>query len=444
MTAEFAALDDDAFAYAWREMSPEAQLALPGPVRAQAVERYRKLTPWVADTVKRAQRDMDAKDAKDAREILFDRGEPAVPPRRVNGEASQKPKAPRATTFPLVWLDEATEHSRGRGPVKGLIGPGELALVYGPSGSGKTFMTLDLVGHVATAMPWRGRRTSGGLVVYVAAEAGLSIMRRFVAWRDRIIPEGRETPVPLAIIPRGVNLLFPVELEELIADLRIMVAEAGPLALVVFDTLSRSIPGGDENGPDMTKVVGAADKIRDEFKAATLVVHHTGKDATKGARGNSSLVAAADTVLAVVDRVATLEKIRDGIAGESFAFELDVIDMGTDADGDPITTCIAMPTDAGRPAPRDREQRLTGVAKVALQALREAIEEHGETLPQTTSIPHVTRAVTLTGWRDRFAMRYGSDERGSEAVRKAFQRGKEALLKASAIGISDPYVWVSR
>ena len=416
--ADLLAADDSKFLQLWADMEDDERAAIPPAERAECFARKRKLSSYVEASVKSAER-------------------------------AQAAKAPARRTLPRVWLEDATEHARGRGPVKGIIGPGELAVVYGPSGSGKTFMTLDLVGHVATATPWRGRRTSGGVVVYVAAEAGLSILRRFVAWRDRTVPEGREARVPLAVITRGVNLLFPVELEEFAAELRVVVDEAGPLAMVVFDTLSRSIPGGDENGPDMTKVVAAADRIRDEFGAATLIVHHTGKDATKGARGSSALVAAADTVLAVVDRVATVEKVRDGVAGETFAFTLDVVDMGTDEDGDPITTCIAIPTTnaPGASAARPTAQRLTGAAKIVLQALREAIDEHGERLPGTSTIPDGVRGVRIGKWRERFQLRYGGEgeeARRADAIDKAFRRGYETLAQAGAVQVSKPYAWIPR
>ena len=82
----------------------------------------------------------------------------------------------------------------------------------------------------------------------------------------------------------------------------------------------------------MTALVGVADQIRDELGAATAFVHHTGKDKTKGARGHSSLFAAADLDIEVSDGCATVENVRDGIPGERFPFRLEVIELGTDED----------------------------------------------------------------------------------------------------------------
>lgn len=320
--------------------------------------------------------------------------------------AKKKAKGPR---FPRVWLDDVQADIDADYIIKGLIERGRLNVIFGPAGDGKTFFTLDLAGHIAAGMPWRGRRVHRGLVAYIAAEAGRSILRRFSAWRDHHLSDSREDRAPLAIITQAANLLNALEVEELLGELRAIAEEVRlPLALVIFDTLSRSIPGGDENSAeDMTRVIAAADAIRDELGAAVAIVHHSGKDATKGARGHSSLFAAADTVISVIERVATVEKSRDGVSGEQFPFALDVVNLGQDHDGDAISTCLVTPTET---APKQRrELQLSGVAKVALQALKEAISDHGQTMPQTSTIPANVRAVHIDNWRNQFRLRYGTD-----------------------------------
>jgi KaiC/GvpD/RAD55 family RecA-like ATPase len=355
-----------------------------------------------------------------------------------------KPAGPK--TFPVVWFSDAAMPEHSPALIKGLIDQGALAVVYGESGSGKTFFTQDMLLHVACGMAWRGRKVQRGLVVYVAAEAGSAILKRFIVWRERRL--GETAPrIPLLIVTRGPNLLDGIDVAALIEQLRALAAAASmPIAAVVFDTLSRSIPGGDENKPqDMTALVGVADQLRDELGAATVLVHHTGKDPAKGARGHSSLFAAADLVLAVADGCARVEKVRDGVAGERFAFRLEVIEMGTDQDGDPITTCLVSVEGAAPPPPRRAEDGLNAVGQVALRALREAVSEKGDAMPGTSTIPKGVRAVDLDQWREQFTLRYGEDgkQRAGDAVRQAFKRGKEALLAARLVDISDPYVWLT-
>lgn len=363
-------------------------------------------------------------------------------------DATARRAKTKESRFPHVWLDDVAPGLDGSYLVKGIIERRKLSVIYGPAGDGKTFFTADLAGHIAAGIPWRGRRVRAGLVVYIAAEAGASILRRFYAWRDHRLSEGREGRIPLAIITRGVDLLQPVDVDALLAQLRAIAAEIGlPLALVVFDTLSRSMPGGDENSAqDLTRVIATIDAIRDELEAATVVVHHSGKDTARGARGHSSLCAAADTVVAVVERIATVEKIRDGVAGERFAFDLQVVELGVDSDGDPVTTCIVHQLSEAPPG-RRQPDAVSGVARIGLQALQEVIGAEGKPMPETSTIPRNVSAVTIDAWRTRFRLRYGTDQegedRGGDAVKKAFRRAREQLAQGNLIGMSDPYVWVN-
>ena len=80
----------------------------------------------------------------------------------------------------LHWLRckdaGASAFTQGGTPlVKGLMNAQSMTVIYGASGVGKTFLSLDLAFHIAAGLPWQGRRTLKGLVVYVAAEGGRGI-----------------------------------------------------------------------------------------------------------------------------------------------------------------------------------------------------------------------------------------------------------------------------
>src|SRR5688500_34403 len=160
---------------------------------------------------------------------------------KADKEITEKKRA----RFPRVWIDDAGDVKPLAYIIKGILDAGSNCLVYGPSGGGKTFWTIDKVSHVAAGISWRGRRVRQGLVVYIAAEAGASILRRVSAWRDVHISESREERIPLVILTKGANLLDDIDAAALIAELKDIVTDARmPLSVVVFDTLSRSIPGG--------------------------------------------------------------------------------------------------------------------------------------------------------------------------------------------------------
>jgi hypothetical protein len=172
-----------------------------------------------------------------------------------------------------------------------------------------------------------------------------------------------------------------------------------------------------------------------------VFIHHTGIDAAKGSRGHTSLPGAADTVISVIERVATVEKVRDGRTDARFPFELEVIEIGQDQDGDVVTSCVVEhKVETVRAA---RPPKLTGVGRIAFDALREVIAERGSALPQTSAIPPGRNGVTEDLWRERFGRRYGDEEgRGKEAAARGYRRAKEQLLGAKLVGMFSPWVWI--
>ena len=131
-----------------------------------------------------------------------------------------------------------------------------------------------------------------GNVIYVCAEGATGVKPRVRAWRTAHSGELKQ----LRFVTRAVNMLDKSEAAELISAVQSV--EANP-CLIIIDTLARCFGGGDENAAkDMNAFVTCADSFRELFPGvAVLVVHHTGKDATRGERGHTALRAAADTIL---------------------------------------------------------------------------------------------------------------------------------------------------
>jgi hypothetical protein len=239
--------------------------------------------------------------------------------------------------FKFVGFDDAASRAisaQGKPLIKGLLDQGAMTILYGPSNVGKTFVAMDLAYHVAAGMPYGGMRTSGGAVVYVAAEGGRGVYQRVAA----IKAKHKSDNVPFHILPASVDLRRKdADLGPLIAAIRALDV---PVALIVVDTLSRAMAGGDENSSvDMGNIVTHFDALRESTSAHLLVVHHTGKVVANGARGHSLLRAATDTEIEISDGVFEVTKQRDLPKSWSSAFFLDVVELGRDADGDPITSC---------------------------------------------------------------------------------------------------------
>jgi RecA-family ATPase len=127
--------------------------------------------------------------------------------------------------------------------------------------------------------------------------------------------------------------------------------------LVVVDTLSRALAGGNENASeDMGALVMNAGAVSRATGAHLSFVHHSGKDRARGARGHNLLLAAVDTEIEVTrdaaTRIATaaITKQKDFERDPPFAFRLESLTLGSDASGRAVTSCVVVDA-SGEPDP---------------------------------------------------------------------------------------------
>lgn len=256
-------------------------------------------------------------------------------------EQVQKAAAAKPGRFPVVQAAEFAEGAAPQWLIKGLLPRADLVVLYGESGAGKTFVALDLVMSLAREVPWRGLRVRRCKVVYVAAEGSGGLRKRLQAYaRHHGISLA---DIDLHIVPAAPNLLMRDEALELARAL----AKLGPLDLVVLDTWAQVTPGGNENaGEDMGKALAHCKGISRATGAMVLLVHHAGKDTSKGARGWSGLRAAADAEIEVLRvgaaRVVQVRKQKDGDDQGQWAFDLEEVPLALDADGDMVTSCVVV------------------------------------------------------------------------------------------------------
>lgn len=267
-------------------------------------------------------------------------------------------------------IEEARSRSLKAGTaalVKKYLGQNEMSVLYGDSNTGKTFVALDLDFHIAAGMDWCGRKVAPGPVVYVAAEAGPSIAARVEALARRYKVNG--SPPPLLVVPCLVDLFDPKakDLKELVELINNWAKEHGQLVRkVTLDTLARVIGVGDENSArDVGILVQNMDKIRVATRAHVMTVHHSGKNASRGARGSSALRAATDTELEIENGVIRMRKQRNWEPAKDVRFRLSQVEIGQDEDGDKVTSCVV---ETG--AAVDFEPQLTPDEQKAVEALR--------------------------------------------------------------------------
>lgn len=332
--------------------------------------------------------------------------------------------------------------------VKDFINAGEAAALYAVPKAAKTLYAMHLGLDVANGRPHGGRRTRSGLVVHVALESVGAIMGRAVAYRQA----SGETDAPYVVLDWSLDLFDAVSREHLAAKIRELEAEYQlPLVLMIVDTLARAMPGRDENSKDLGDAIAYAhDLVRDNFaEAAALVVHHAGKDASRGARGHSSLYGNVDGIFRIENsdgrRVVSIDVHRNAPQGEVIAaFEVEGVTIGEDADGDPITSCVLRWTDT--PAERPKGG-LTPTERMGLDTLREAIRLHGEYPPsevfQRNRLSGGERVVQEEFWRDIYYRRRTSADDTPEARKKGFQRARDKLQMSRLMQADAGFYWLS-
>ena len=330
--------------------------------------------------------------------------------------------------------------------IKGWLGQNQMSVIYGSSNTGKSFCMLDMAYHIAAGRPWNGHKVNGGPVLYLATEGGMAFHNRVVALRTKYDDFGDN--VPLAVRPSPVNLLDPnADLAKIEKLAQAITKQYGQIVLIVIDTLSRSMAGGNENAPeDMTKLIGNCDKLRELTAASVGIVHHSGKDRAAGARGHSSLRAATDTEIEIEHdtesniRTATATKQRDMETGMQFPFILSVVDLGVDQDGDAVTTCTVSKAsdsdieEASRP-------KISGKNQKVIQWSFDQLRGEGVGQPNPAGVgwpePRQYWVIDVERVREHFEGKMS----GVSNARSAWKQALEKMQENGHVVLNDGHMW---
>ena len=321
--------------------------------------------------------------------------------------------------------------------VPGVLPAGGFAALFGPSGSGKSFLALDLSLSLALGQAWFGRPLQRARVTYLCLEGGAGFGKRVRAWRAR---HGYvELPDNLKFMRGSFQLQWRQHREQIASVMRQSGSCGG---LVVIDTLSRAYGGADENsGSDMSGIVMACNELQRGTQAAVLLVHHTGKDITKGLRGHSSLRAALDSAIEVrssrTGREWEVTKSKDGEEGELKTFRLASVDVGLGADGLPVTSCVVEPeTVAQQPlscADRGAGRNQRVVIEVLERLFAETIARgQGGAPPESPCVRH-EEAVRATASE----LQCGVTTRRAERARTTIAW----LIRSGRFNYQDAWLW---
>jgi len=188
--------------------------------------------------------------------------------------------------------------------IEGVIHARTLNLISAQKGQGKTQIGVDLGMSIATGQSWAGRRVLlRGPVIYIIGEDADGLRARVIA--TRLALGIGERNLAFDVIEEPINLVAGND------DLNsIIVAIAGlgyeQIGAIFLDTYSTVIGGEKEDEKTGGAVAGAGQTLVKEFECSVFIVHHLGKDKTKGPRGSGVVLDRCSTALSVVQRGDTI------------------------------------------------------------------------------------------------------------------------------------------
>lgn len=370
--------------------------------------------------------------------------------------------------FTVEQYDEL-EPSSAEWLVKNLLPASGVGFLVGPSMSRKSFLALEWSLRLAGGDAILDHRAAKAGVVYVASEGASGVRKRVAAWRKHRDQADRRVRA-FDLIGQAPDLTSRAEIEDLVqviqdaAHVMTVSGRAKRLGLVVIDTLAASMPGADENsGADMSAVLSNLQWLGQETDTFVLIVAHTGKDEGRGLRGWSGQFAAADVVFSITRdeesglSQGVIKKQKDGEDGEKFAFRLEGVPLGYDADGDEIGSAVVVyePVPDG---PAARTRKPTAHSQKVMSAFARLLDEGCDhPAPNAPGVKPGTRAVTMADLKAKaFDLGLaagtdpGEDASATERTRyrdgrnKAFQRGLEGLETAKALRSENGFVWEPR
>lgn len=196
---------------------------------------------------------------------------------------------------PPSWLLPGHIHARGAG------------VIYGPPLSYKTFAVLDLALGLATgAGCWGFPKQDAREVLYCTGEGEYELPSlRMPPWAfDRDIePTGN-----FAMVDRVPFLQDAEDLAKFVKQVHSQEFGMPKPALIVIDTLAKSMIGMDESRPvEMGLAIRRLYELSEAFNCFVLAVHHTNK-AGEAYRGASNILGDLDVVIKVeaAEGIATL------------------------------------------------------------------------------------------------------------------------------------------
>jgi hypothetical protein len=218
--------------------------------------------------------------------------------------------------------------------------------------------------------------------------------------------------------------------------------------LIILDTVTRTFgPGDQHQSRDMSKYIQSVDTLSRATGAHVAAIHHSPWSDDRG-KGAIDLDGAVDVSFVVKVQGTGLAKTftlactgsNDGEDGPIMSFRLESVALGTDADGKITTAPVVIKVDSSAD---DGSTMKTQTAK-ALESLEQAIEEHGQRVPDKSSgFPDDTVAVPPDTWRDCYYVdcRAREPKVADDTLSKRYRRAVRELIESKKVGRTGEWNW---
>jgi hypothetical protein len=358
------------------------------------------------------------------------------------------PTLPAPMGIPLTYFDDVEKSVNKNWLIKGVIAKNETSMWIAPPGKLKSALMTDLAINLASGMDWRGYKSKATCgVVYFALERADLVKRRLAAHQKR----DDLTGLPIAVAAGIINLMDPKCVDIIVATIREAETKFGCLVgFIVFDTYAKGIAagGGDENqAKDQGAAITNLRRVQEQTGVHIAIISHTGKDEKRGARGSNAQDGDVDVMVQIAGdgiKVATVTKANDQAEGVLTKFKAEIVVLGTDEDGEEITTAIISVDPCGSADIKSHTRaKLTQIERRAVDMLVNAINDVGKDPPSSGEFPWKVKVVPLDTWRT-YCKRGGlSDNQTDDAFRTAFKRVTISLANKHRIGSLDGWVWIA-
>lgn len=238
----------------------------------------------------------------------------------------------------------------------------EVTLISADPKAGKTLVSQTLAMHIAAGLDFDANLTVTDRrpVLYFALESQTAIRKRLMAWKKYHDPLGDkyvdETTFPFFAVEDSINLLEETARINLVEQIKAADAwwqKRGEksMGVIVIDTLTKAMPGGDQNSvEDTSSVFDVIAKIKDAgIKAAVVIIHHNTKSGGQP-RGSSNIQAEPDTLLTLAKNEDTdqlelkILMARSIDDDKSFLFDVVTEKLGISNQGYEITAPVLLPS----------------------------------------------------------------------------------------------------